>query len=878
MRSRRLLLCCTAIAPFFGASAALAQDAQTPPPAPQIQTAPPLMAPRARPRTARLGDIVVTGARDSLRSARDIKRNADEVVDVIVAEDIGKLPDSNASESLARVTGVQVERGGGEAARVLVRGLPDVATTYNGRDIFTSEGRSVALQDFPAAAVAALEVYKSSSAWRLESGIAGLVNVRSRRPFDFEGLEIAGSVRGTYANQSESYDPNADILVSNRWNTGVGEIGALVNLSYTSLEYLDSVRWDGGVVGEITDQSPDPALAGARFPDAVGVFYGTGERWRPSANIALQWRPNDKLELYVDGLYQGYRGKITDRQFVVPLYGAGTTFDNVVLRPGGDVQSLTLTNGLRPEMWQGANTGRTDTWQAAIGGVYTSGPVEWSFDLARTDSTYTFSSYSFDTAFASTPVADIDFDVPREDGGVEFSFRDFDATDPANYIYRGLFDRRFEGHGDDIQARTDVKFSTGSALFPEVRFGLRYVDRDASYENGERYLNQEDLRIPLTDMPVDLTLVQPGFHGSDVQPFRTWVTPTYDSLRENIEELRAIAGFDQGDPAIIPEQTFLANEKAWTGYGQTDFAFNAGVPVEGDVGLRIVATEVTVDGTTRDTVDGVEVFTPVVKTSRYTDLLPSLNMRFLLSDRLQFRLAANQTRTRPNFGQLNPGLFVSPNPDSSGLRTANGGNIDLKPIESVNYDATLEHYFGETGSATLGVFRREVDGFIVNVTEDIDDPVYGDLRVTRPQNLDAAVVQGVEAAFTTFLDYDFVPGWARHFGVQVNGTYLEGDLPFLSKYSYNLVGMYENGPVSARLAYNLRTKFETNVLDEYIDDVARLDFSASYSPNDHVTVAFDASNILGEPFRSFFDYGEGLYPRDVRREETIYSLALRYRY
>ena len=853
---------------------------QNAPAAPDIRLTPPrpTQAQVSRPASARVNDIVVTGARGSIRSAQQIKRNADEVVDVIVAEDIGKLPDSNASESLARVTGVQVERGGGEAARVLVRGLPDITTTYNGRDIFTSEGRSVAMQDFPAAAVAALEVYKSSSAWRLESGIAGLVNVRSRKPFDFDGLEIAGSIRGTYATQSESYDPNGDILVSNRWDTGVGQIGALVNLSYTSLNYLDSVRWGSGVVGAITDQTTDPTLVGVRYPDAVGVFYGTGERWRPSANLALQWRPSDKLELYLDGLYQGYRGEISDRQFVVPLYAEGTTFDNVVLRPGGDVQSLTLTDGLRPEMWQGANTGRTDTWQVAVGGVYTSGPVELSVDLARTDSTYTFSSYSFDTAFASTPVADIDFDVPREDGGVEFSFRDFDATNPANYLYRGLFDRRFEGHGDDIQARTDLKISTGSALFPEVRFGLRYVDRDASYENGERYLNQEDLGIPLTDMPVELTLVQPGFNGSDIQPFRTWVTPTYDSLRANIEELRAIAGFEPGDPAIIPQQTFLATETAWTGYGQTDFAFDLGVPVEGDIGLRIVATEVTVNGTTRDTADGVEVFTPVAETNRYTDLLPSMNMRFLLTDAVQFRLAANQTRTRPNFGQLNPGLFVSPNADSSGQRTANGGNIDLKPIESVNYDATLEYYFGDDGSATLGLFRREIDGFIVNETIDVVDPVYGDLRITRPQNLDAAAVQGVEAAFTTFLDYGFVPGWARHFGVQVNGTYIDGDLPYLSKHSYNLVGMYENGPISARLAYNLRTKFGNGVIGEYVDDVARLDFSASYSPTDHVTVAFDASNILGEPLQSFFDYGEGVYPRDVRREETIYSLALRFRY
>ena len=157
------------------------------------------------------------------------------------------------------------------------------------------------------------------------------------------------------------------------------------------------------------------------------------------------------------------------------------------------------------------------------------------------------------------------------------------------------------------------------------------------------------------------------------------------------------------------------------------------------------------------------------------------------------------------------------------------------------------------------------------------DPVYGDLRITRPQNLDAAVLQGVEAAFTTFLDYEFAPGWARHFGLQLNGTAIDGDLQFVSKYSYNVVGMYENGPFNARVAYNVRTKYGNGVAGEYVDDVKRLDFSASYSPTQRVTIAFDASNLLGEPFRSFFDYGDGVYPRDVRREETLYSLALRFR-
>ncbi|MGN7097023.1 TonB-dependent receptor [Brevundimonas diminuta] len=824
-------------------------------------------------------DVVVTGLRGSLRSAQALKRNADEVMDAIVAEDIGKLPDVNASESLARVTGIQVERGGGEASRVIVRGLPDVATTYNGRDIFTDQGRSVAMQDFPAAAIAALEVYKSSSAWRLESGIAGLINVRSRRPFDFDGFELSASMKGSYATQSESYDPNGDILISNRWNTGAGEVGALLNLSYTSLRYLDSVRWDSGGIVAVDGQSADPAVQGARYPDAVGIFYGTGDRWRPSANLALQWRPNDHWEFYVDALYQGYRNKISDRQFIVPLNHETTRFADVALRDGGnEIQSLTQVAGHRPEQWQGASTGKTNTWQAAVGGSYNAGPLQIAFDLARTDSTYEFSNYSFDTAFTHAPVTLIDFDTPREDGGASFEFHDFDVTDPNNYVYRGLFDRHFIGAGDDWQAKIDLTYDTGNSLIPQLKFGVRYVDRNGSYQNGERYQNQEDLGLPLTSFPVELALIPAGFNGSDVQAMRAWVSPTYGSLRSNLDVLRALAGFEPGRPPINPIQTYEASETAYTAYGQADFAINTRIPIEGELGLRIVATDFSVRGTSRSIEGEEEVFTPVDQGGRYTDLLPSLGVRFMLDDGLILRLAANQTRTRPAFGQLNPSLFVSSSADTSGRRTASGGNPDLKPIESVNYDLTLERYFADTGAATLALFRREISGFIADQTMDVDDPVYGVLRVTRPVNLNDAVLQGVEASFTTFFDYDFVPQWARSFGVQANATYIDGALPYVSKYSYNLTSMYENGPWTARLAYNLRTKFGNGVIGEHVDDVARLDFSGGWSPTERITISFDATNLLGQPFRSFYDYGEGVYPRDVRYEESLYTVGLRFRY
>src|SRR5437588_252256 len=197
-----LLSTTTGVAMFAVASPSFAAAQPVTPPNPaataQQNPAEPAQAPDA-PTSAAAANapaadtgnaIVVTGLRRALQSARNIKRNSPQVVDAIVAEDIGKLPDITVSDTAARIPGVQVERSRGEAGRVLLRGLDNTyyTTTYNGREIFTAETRSVALQDFPAGAIASVEAFKTSTSNLVEPGIAGLVNVRGRRPFDFKGL------------------------------------------------------------------------------------------------------------------------------------------------------------------------------------------------------------------------------------------------------------------------------------------------------------------------------------------------------------------------------------------------------------------------------------------------------------------------------------------------------------------------------------------------------------------------------------------------------------------------------------------------------------------------------------------------------------------
>ena len=144
---------------------------------------------------ANADDIIVTGVRASLASAQSIKRNASQIVDSIVAEDIGKLPDNTVADALQRVTGVQVTRGAGEAGTVLIRGLPNVATVLNGREAFTGVGRGFALQDIPAELIAGVDVYKTTTPDIIEGGLSGTVDVRLRRPLDFTGLQVAGGGR-----------------------------------------------------------------------------------------------------------------------------------------------------------------------------------------------------------------------------------------------------------------------------------------------------------------------------------------------------------------------------------------------------------------------------------------------------------------------------------------------------------------------------------------------------------------------------------------------------------------------------------------------------------------------------------------------------------
>jgi len=928
MRLHILARCSVSAAALLAAVPAMAQDD----PAVPAQTQPDV-AVDVPVEEEEEANIVVMGVREALQSQQNIRRNSDQIVDAIVAEDIGKLPDIAVSDTAARIPGVQVERGGGEAGRVLVRGLPDFTTTYNGREIFTAETRSVALQDFPSGLIGAIEVFKTSSADLVEPGLAGLVNVRSRRPFDLDpGLNVAGSVWGLYTHQADDITPNGNLTISNRWDVGDGgEIGALIGFSYTRLHYRDSSRSN-------TDFVAGGGPNGTRFPDVQRLTYGEGDRTRPSINAAIQWRPNPDVELYVEGLWQGFRNRVSDRETTVPLWG-GSGFSNAETQDGRTdlLESATVTNPFRPDGFQGGTFNKTDTYQVAIGGSWDLGPVRLSADIARTDSTFTGSTASVDFAFADRQTVTFDTDIEGNDGGAEFSFANFDPSNPANYIYRGFYEEAQVAEGDDWQARLDLDWETGMALIPQVEFGVRYTDRDAHREFGNRYHDAQGQRLPFSAVPLDYELFDAGFRGNNSQQdYRTWLSPTYDSIRRNLVQLRQFT-IDRGGghftldaPAPDPLQTWDASEQHYAAYAQVRYEIPLGgeVVLDGNIGLRYVKSDLALSGT-RLVVPpggGAAVLTPTDIDRNFEAWLPSVNARIRFNSRFQARLSFTQTQTRPSFTDLRASGTLGQPPQANCqnqacFQDANGGNPYLNPLTSDNYDAALEYYFSRNGFVSVTVFRRDLEGFIETQTS---FGTFGGvpLRLNAPVNSGAGRIQGFEVQGTTFFDFLGAP----QFGVQANLTHLNADADFnydegftqagvrrvdtvnrkllgVSNWSYNLVGIYEAGGASVRLAYNWRSSFPLtyqrrgdHLYTEEADPVSRLDLSASYDILENLTIFADWTNILGDPFTSTLTRidvqgnpalggpngaptgFEATFPRVVRYEETTVSLGARFRF
>ena len=878
--------------------------------------------------------VVVTGQRKAMQSAQQIKKKNDLVIDSIVAEDVGKLPDNNVADALARVTGIQVRRDSGEANSVLIRGLPNIVTLLNGREVFTTTGRYIAFADVPANMLQRVDVYKSAAPDQIEGGIAGAIDVRTRRPFDTKGLQINGNARAVYSDKADAVDPDLGATISNRWNTGAGEMGALLGLSYAKRNFHEerafNVRSDDHT-GSFSPAHPLPSgITSINGPFVMGYIPIVGERERAAANFAFEWRPDDTTDLYAEGFVTDYKN-LFELDFFVGLPWLGDGNLQATVFPGtNQLKTLTNHNVFTITSTQ-ANDQHSLTEQFAVGGSKRFGNFKVSTDLAWTKSNFDFENPIMDTS-TIVPLVHVDTSA-NGTAQLDYGGPGYDIKNGSNYSIANWFDNYGTQKGDSLDWRADLTYTPPEdGLFRELSAGVRYADR-----NAESVTSYGGAAYPFAASPTSTLsglngLSEPMAKGGPDYIMYQWYTPSASYLLNNVAAVRTLvknsyfhwdpATFSgttneeynlRNDPAtgkrrIDPGSFFSDNEVTKALYIKAKMGGEIGsVPWSGVFGVRVVQTEQTLGGNiaqgvrlavpydTRpghadDAVNFLLTYTPTTRKNSSTDWMPSANLKFEWNPDLISHISYGRTVTRPDFAQLNPGLSLSTITSNTTFKSGSGGNPDLQQVTSDNFDATLEWYFAADGFVTASFFDRKIDGYVEGGS---GNEVYnGDTYIiTRPTNSGSDTLHGLEVAYQQF--YDFLPGPLSGFGLNANITMMDGqmenatthvktDFRGLSKLSYNVILLYEKGPWSGRLAYNWREhfldtpNFENSGFNLIVDDTAQMDGSLSYKLNNKVTLTLEGVNLLDTKFKDYFT-DPHLYPRDTRRYDREVIVGFRWK-
>jgi TonB-dependent receptor len=832
--------------------------------------------------TVALEDIQVVGKRASLASAQEIKRDKMEIVDSVVADDINKLPDINVTDALSRITGVQILRDRGEGAGVAIRGLTQMETLLNGREIFTAgSGRTLDFADIPSEMLAGIDIYKTSSASHIEGGVGGTVDLRTHRPFDFEDRQLLGTVRGIYGDLVDKQEPQFSTLLSDRWRTeSFGEFGALVNFAYQRRAWREDQKSAGTPVAR-NNVIPGQAVI---VPNGTSETSSLGHRERTAGSLVLQWRPSDTLELYAEGNYAEFK-TIQDSYQINVTPSSTFVAGSPRLFPGtSDLQSISWTNAPISILSFARDT-VDRTQQAAVGGSWNKDALTLKADLSYTK--------SFNNLFFSGPVfsgtaatfnQDLSGAVPATRiGGT-------DLLNPANFQYASMAYRTRPFNGDLSTAQLDGDYALSGGFIKSVSAGFRYAKRSAGNAPGLIFADAAVTGISAADRPGSV-MANPAddFLGGEGNSIGSYMVGNLDSARGAVG-LRNAFGITAPIPAAgNPLGVWGISEETQSGYLMSKFEAKS-LPLDGNIGLRAVQTLDTVTGS--QSVPSSGAVQPINIDNTDIDYLPSLNLRYQLLKDLYLRAGVSKTITRQNFDKLSPSLTLVRNTVTPSLNQGSAGNPELKPIRSDNLDLAVEKYFNPTTSVYLTGFLKQVDGFETTISnpEVHDGFTY---QVSRPQNGAAATINGFEVGYQQF--YDFLPSWLSGFGAQANYTYIDSETPStilgqnvplqnLSKHSYNLIGMYEKGPFSARVAYNWRDTFLSEIrnivgvgaLPIYTNSYGWLDASVGYRINDHFTFTIEGMNLLNTLRSSY--YGVETRPQSVWVNDTQVGATMTVRF
>jgi len=482
--------------------------------------------------------ILVSGFRASLASAQNIKRDADTFVDAITSEDIGALPDRSVAEALQRVPGVNIgrfekssdpDRFSVEGTGVIIRGLPFVRSELNGRDIFSATGASVlSFNDVSPELLGRVEVFKNVTADMIEGGIAGTVNLVTRKPLDRSGTHLSGSVEANYGDLREDWSPTFNLLGSTVFESDAGRLGFQLGYSKSELNSrtdasqvsdpcFRAATLDGGCIRAVNVSSGgfagSPAFDASNFPPEntvivpqfAGVRTTDLDRDREAWSAVLQYEdPTGDFRATFEWLRSdtdfsteefALLGRIDDGVSAPdPAAGSVWQFDE-----NGVFQSGVLTD----------NVGNAFATPLGYGGIpmdslrfvrdTASVTEDFSFDVdwnvtdrlnVKFQAQTISSDLRRDSVFgAMSTWADIDLDLSRKTPQVQFlapqgAPADFFSSGFYSFFWFGL-DSREQNEGEMDSLRFDAEYDiSDSGFFKKAQFGARWADRDRTTRNS----------------------------------------------------------------------------------------------------------------------------------------------------------------------------------------------------------------------------------------------------------------------------------------------------------------------------------------------------------------------------------------------------------
>ena len=864
-----------------------------------------------------VSEVVVTGVRESLQKAIEIKRQSDDQVDAISSADIGKLPDKNVADALQRLPGVNTasaasgEGGFDENDRVSIRGTSPSLTnvTVDGHavstgdwfilDQFSTVGRSVSFTLLPSEIVASTEVYKTQDASLLEGGVAGSIDIVTRKPLDFaRAFTLEAQAQAAYNSLSTETKPQFDGLAA--WHSADSTFGVLLQGFY---EDRSVRRYGQETLGyeQITSAMP----IGAAHPDTVGVWAPTligsslfeQERTREGGDAAVQWRPNDKVELDVTGFYSKLNATNHNDNYMYwgsnelnkNLPTSYTVQDNTLtaanfplIGPGGTpVDGLVVDNIVRPNA-------SGESWYLNFDGKFKPSDnltIKTQVGYTRgVGSTPTEPAYEVDapTGISYSPSGNGWMVVPTN----------VTPSSPAGLANDWGWNETFTSIDKELYAKADGQFDIENGPFKDVLFGVRFADHTRDVYGWDRGCTiGPDGQCWTGQQPYSATnpTPYPAGYNAGALGIPGLLVPIAGDPNAIIGILNGIKDGVHGPiSSIVQAQNyywpgaFKVHELDWSGYMMARFS---GENWRGNVGVRLVDTKENAYVNVSDpsglhagdiTTSAYGDYYVDKDTHNYFDILPSINFTFDVQKNLLLRVSAAETMSRPDFSALGGTVSLT---DTN--LTGNGGNPNLKPIKAAVYDGALEWYYAPTAVAAVSVFYDDLSSYVTygvapETYYSTFYKAYETYQVSSPLNI-AGQVKGVEFQIQQPLPWGF--------GAQFNFTYADSSdangapLVGTSKITYNAVGYWENKWLSLRLAYTYRSHFFVGLdrsAAENQDNYGSLDGSVEVNVTPNVALTFDALNITNNLLKYYAI--DRTQPRAVYQNGTQLFAGLRVKF